>query len=93
MKQAIKKIKAIAEAENFDRVAYRAAEKDLVDAGICPSCAANDGITTKLMKWEPGNSENYAGRECPLCEEFFRCGEQLEYDAGPDCFSDADSGL
>ena len=71
---------------------WNEARKVLIEHGYCPACAC-DGDNGKLGKWQPGDSENYAGRECYLCEEFVRCGEQPEYDTSPDCHSDADSGL
>lgn len=89
----LKKIKTVAEAPIFNREEYLALEKTIVAAGLCPSCNVNESKRVKLMAWIPGNIEEYAGRECPLCEDFFRCGEQMEYNTEPDCFSDADPGL
>ena len=91
--RAMKRIRTIANARVFDRDAYRACEKLIVSYGLCPSCVVSEGKRRHLSSWEPGNSENYAGRECAWCQEFFRCGEQPEYDQSPDCFSDADPGL
>jgi hypothetical protein len=69
----------------------REAEKVIVRAGLCPSCAC-DGAKNKLGEWQEGDVYNNAGRECLQCEDFHVCGPQPEYELadGP---SDADSGL
>jgi hypothetical protein len=74
---------------------WKEANVVLADAGICPSCYINDGVVSRLMEWQPGSADEYAGRECPVCEEFAVCGEQeMEYGpVGYDEHSDADPGL
>lgn len=58
---------------------------------LCPDCLA-DGHRVRLRPWQPGNYYEHAGRECPNCESFFRCGEQPEYEPDP-WMGDADPGL
>ena len=95
LKDAVKHIKAIAAAPDFDRKRWNEFEARIVAAGYCPACATDDESPAKikLMPWQPGNVANYAGRECPRCEDFFRCGTQSECNTDPDSFSDADPGL
>lgn len=47
IKQTVKAIYAVANAEQFDRKRYDELAGALIDAGICPSCAANDGDRCK----------------------------------------------
>lgn len=72
--------------------AWRDAEAAFIRAGKCINCGG------ALLPWQPGNVDEYAGHECPTCGEFYKWGEQPEYDTGPTghgelCFSDADPGL
>lgn len=96
-RKAIRNIRALAFRPGaFDRKLWDKLEKEIVNAGLCPSCATADEdkpFVSHLGKWEAGNAENYAGKECPNCNEFWRCGIDPEYDISPDCFSDADPGL
>jgi len=73
---------------------WKQAEAAIVAAGFCPSCAT-DRRKVKLLPWQPGNRELYAGRECPECEQFCVCGPQPEYadEFTEPAFSDADPGL
>lgn len=73
---------------------WKQAEAVIVAAGYCPHCAC-DGRKEKLGPQLPGNRDTYAGRECPVCEQFFKCGEQPEYatEADESAHSDADPGL
>lgn len=87
LRQAIAYVKG----PNYERSAYREAERVIVRAGLCPSCI-QDNHRARLNRWEPGNYWNNAGRACPDCEEFFVCGEQPEYEPDP-WQGDADPGL
>ncbi len=74
-----------------ERDLWARAESACIAAGICFSCWA-DGRRVKLGRWQAGNQEEYAGRECPECETFYRCGVQPEYEAD-EWMGDADPGL
>ena len=75
------------------RPRWREASMALVAGGYCPACAGR-GERSALAPWHRGNAEEYSGRECYTCEEFFAFGEQFpEYFAAEDCHSDADPGL
>lgn len=98
IRESKSQLKALCELGIWDsehRLEYRKHEKVLVDAGICVRCFLDDGDNGRLGKWQPGNRENYAGKQCFLCEEFYRCGEQPpEYESGEDEWrGDADPGL
>jgi len=87
VKQAI----AYAKGEAYDRKTWDAVEKTLVGVGICPSCI-QDNHVARLLPWQPGDYWNYAGKACPDCEAFWRCGDQPEYE--PDYWmGDAAPGL
>lgn len=88
LKQALAYVKS----EEYIREDWREAERVITAAGLCTHCAS-DGVKSRLGPWEPGNPDEYAGRTCYVCEEFYKCGDQPEYDHSPDCFSDADPGL
>lgn len=81
-----------AKGQEWSREDWAEAEKVIVKAGLCPSCACH-GLRQKLGPWTPGNQETWAGRECLGCGDFVIQGPQPEYDTGPECFSDADPGL
>lgn len=83
---------AYAKGEAYDYRTWVAAEQVIIAAGLCPNCAC-DGERTRLGPWQEGNAHEYAGRECPECEEFAVCGEQKEYAWCEDGPSDADPGL
>ena len=94
-------IRYAASDEAHDPERWREARRIIVKAGLCSGCAC-DGRRVKLGPWIPGNATDYAGRECPECNEFEPCGEQPEYEG--DCYggavtaggmvvSDADPGL
>ena len=72
--------------------AWSKARAVLVEAGQCPACLINDGEARDLSDWQPGNADDYAGRQCMTCEEFFPCGEQPEYKLDT-WMGDADPGL
>lgn len=71
----------------YDQKKWEEAVNAYVKAGRCINCGG------RLAPWEGGNQYVYSGRECYQCEEFYKCGEQPEYDTTPDCHSDADPGL
>ena len=76
-----------------ERIEWEEAEKTIVDAGFCFYCSF-DGRRERLGEQQPGNQEEYAGRECTCCDEFAVCGDQPEYEtADYECVSDADPGL
>lgn len=90
---------AYARGDEYDASTWREAEAAFLAAGRCSRCA-EDGERGRLGPWQPGNREEYAGRECCSCGEFVKCGDQPEYadggmevDACGQCYSDADSGL
>jgi hypothetical protein len=76
-------------------VEWRAAEKVIIAAGLCPHCAcASEPIRSRLEEWQPGNYWQNAGRECPNCGEFIVCGEQPEFEnQATEWRGDADPGL
>ena len=77
-------------------------ERVLLKDGICPACAA-DGARSILGPHQEGSPEEYAGRWCYNCEQFFpdanqaRGIENEDYGGAIDgmgnVFSDADPGL
>jgi hypothetical protein len=72
----------------------QAASAVLVRHGCCPACVEQSHLADLLPR-TPATRDNYGGRECPDCGEFFRTGDQ-EVDPGcdePDTHSDADPGL
>jgi len=76
-----------------ERIEWREAEKTIVDAGFCFYCSLDDR-RERLGEQQPGNQEEYAGRECTCCEEFAVCGDQPGYEtADCECVSDGDPGL
>ena len=95
LKEARKLAKELAKADRWNeeqRRMYATLKKVFVAAGQCPACYINDGTISPLGKMQPGNREEYAGRACSNCEEFFPCGEQPEYELDT-WMGDADSGL
>lgn len=71
----------------YDPGKWKEARAAYVQEGRCINCGG------RLRPWQEGNREIFSGRECFQCEEFYKCGEQPEYDTTPDCHSDADPGL
>jgi hypothetical protein len=99
----LKKAMAIAVSETYAQSEWLAAERVFAAHKICPHCACG-GEQIKLGRLQDSTQDTYAGRECPMCEEFvpdlgqdhhFDGWDRSVYDtdASGMCFSDADSGL